>query len=61
MCSHVPGAFTLVSLDLWVGDAEVQEKGSEVALSQSDHVWDLDTKYSGLGGKIAGAIMSTGS
>ena len=58
MCSHVPGAFALVSPDFWVGDAEVQEKGLEVALSQSEHP---DTKHSGLGGKIAGAVMSTGS
>ena len=61
MCSHVPGAFTLVSPDFWVGDAEAQEKGLEVALSQSEHGWDPDTKHSGLRGKIASAVMSTGS
>lgn len=41
--SHVSRAFTLVSR-FRVGDAEVQEKGLEVALSQSEHRWDPDTK-----------------
>lgn len=38
--SPVSRAFTLVSPDFWVGVAEVQEKGLEVALSQSEHRWD---------------------
>lgn len=45
----------------WVGVAEIQEEGLEVALSQSKRRWDADTKYSGLGGKVASAIMGTGS
>lgn len=52
MCSHVPRVFTLVSPDFWVGDAEVREKQLEVALSQSEHGWDPDTKYLGLDEKL---------
>lgn len=54
---------SLVSPDFWVGGAEVQEKGLEVALSQSEHGWDPDTKYSGLRGETASAsaLMSTES
>lgn len=48
MCSCVAGAFTVVSSGFWVGAAEVQEKGLEVALSQNEHGQDSDPKYSGL-------------